>query len=236
MKYNNIMSDNECPITQEIIQHPCEVIPCKHIFEFYAIHQWLLDNRTCPVCRTDCDTKENIIEKNKIKFKIEIEKLIEKEKGKRDNIEREYNTDDDRKRFIQDYNLLKKKIQAIELKNIYGDKGVIFDLQFSALGFINSPNILFISYLEDRKEQLNAIIKQLAFQYVFANMDREVIRRINVFYANYDPVEYDEEQTKFINEIFTSLKCEIIKLSYDEIQEAKTNLDLGYCLNYVDRR
>jgi len=48
-----------CPITMEEIKDPF-TLSCAHVFEKEAIHNWLKNNNTCPICRTPQETENNI--------------------------------------------------------------------------------------------------------------------------------------------------------------------------------
>ena len=61
MKYNNDLSQKECPITMMDFELDEEIskLPCGHLFNTQAINRWLKDeDYKCPVCRRKLEYKE----------------------------------------------------------------------------------------------------------------------------------------------------------------------------------
>lgn len=62
-KKTMIISSTECAICLEEFHSGdlCRVLPlCKHIYHFRCINRWLMDDLTCPICRTSVWSKTNI--------------------------------------------------------------------------------------------------------------------------------------------------------------------------------
>jgi len=66
-----------CPITMEEIKDQF-TLSCAHVFEKEAIHNWLKNNNTCPICRTLQKIENNIenVQFNSILFDLIIENKI----------------------------------------------------------------------------------------------------------------------------------------------------------------
>lgn len=59
--YNEVkledLENKECSITGEIMNCPVKLDKCEHIFEKYAIDEWLNVSSNCPLCRTEIKQK-----------------------------------------------------------------------------------------------------------------------------------------------------------------------------------